>query len=175
MFTVDWQMPVLTPFARVQAFDPDERPQLTYSMSKSDLFSMNSTSGIITLLKSLHNVNEERFDLEARVTDGLYEATAPVQVRRLGLGTASTTRFQIYRLAPGSSIVIAAVDSRVENIDQLQVERHISTALGLDFHILAKQVFIGEDEQADPTKSHLFVYAQDKKTRRPLDAEALKK
>ncbi|KAH7725563.1 CBN-CDH-12 protein [Aphelenchoides avenae] len=160
VFAVDWQKAVLASIARVQAFDPDERPHLTYTMSKSDLFAMNATSGTITMLKSLQSINEERFDLEATVSDGKHNVTAPVQ---------------IYRLAPGINIVVVAVDSGVDDIDNLLVERQISTAIGLDFNILAKQVYIGEDEHADPAKTHLFAYALEKKTRRPVDAETLKK
>lgn len=175
VFAVDWQKAVLTAIARVQAFDPDERPHLTYTMSKSDLFAMNSSSGTITVLKSLQSVNEERFDLDATVSDGTHNATAPVQVSRPPSVAQRPPNIQIYRLAPGINIVVVAVDSGVDDIDNLLVERQISTAIGLDFTILAKQVYIGEDEHADPAKTHLFAYALDKKTRRPVDADTLKK
>jgi hypothetical protein len=44
----------------------------------------------------------------------------------------------------------------------------------LDVDILVKQVYIGENGLADPRRTHLLVYAQDKQTKIPLAAVRLK-
>lgn len=80
VFTVDWQAPLLQPIARVQAVDPDERPQLKYTLSSNDYFIVNETSGVVMVQKSLLNVDEEVFELEVKVSDGKNEVKAPVKV-----------------------------------------------------------------------------------------------
>jgi hypothetical protein len=94
VFTVDWQAPLLQPIARVQAVDPDERPQLKYTLPSNDYFIINETSGVIMVQKSLLNVDEEVFDLEVRVSDGKNEVKVPLKVSYIYLKLSLSSDLQ---------------------------------------------------------------------------------
>ncbi|KAI6180943.1 DE-cadherin [Aphelenchoides besseyi] len=159
VFTVDWQAPLLQPIARIQAFDPDEQPQLTFGLSQNDYFAINSTSGIVSVIRSLLKIEDELFELEVSVSDGLHTATAPLKV---------------YKLAPGVNIAILTVDAPESDVDEIQAARKLSGLLENDVRVLVKQVYVSADGQADPQKSHLFIYALDRGTKIPLDGVSLK-
>ncbi|KAI6220826.1 Cadherin domain containing protein [Aphelenchoides fujianensis] len=159
VFSVDWQAPLLQPVARIQAFDPDEQPQLSFELSENDFFAINATTGVVSVVRSLLNVDEEQFDLEVRVADGKHKAAAPLK---------------IYKLAPGLNIAILTVDAPEADVDEVQAARKLSGLLERDVHVLTKQVFISEDGHADPQRTHLFVYALDRNTKIPLDGITLK-
>uniref|UniRef100_A0A915E6W0 Cadherin domain-containing protein n=1 Tax=Ditylenchus dipsaci TaxID=166011 RepID=A0A915E6W0_9BILA len=162
VFPVDWQASMLQAVARVQAFDPDEKSNLTYRFTHSladEFFALNQTSGVISVIKSLMDTGDEVFNLEVAVSDGTNEARAPVK---------------LYKLQPGTNIVIVESDQSVDKIDELQVVRQLSAALDLDVRVLVKQVYIGEDGHPNTAKSHLLVYALDKLSKVPVDAVTLK-
>lgn len=160
VFTADWQAPLLQPIARIQAVDPDEHPQLRYSISSNDYFIINETSGVIMVQRSLLNIDEEVFDLEVSVSDGEHEATAPTK---------------IYKLAPGLNIAILTVPLSEQEVDETSAARRLSQLLDKEARVLVKQVYIGEDGHADPKQTHLFVYAIDRETRKPVDGFTLKR
>uniref|UniRef100_A0A914LYM9 Cadherin domain-containing protein n=2 Tax=Meloidogyne incognita TaxID=6306 RepID=A0A914LYM9_MELIC len=163
VFAVDWQTPVLQPIGRIQAFDPDEQPkQLQFYLEgdNSKLFSINSTSGVIQLMKSLQIENSDEYYLSVCVSDGEHTIQTPLT---------------IYRLQPGTNIALLVINKPVDQVDVLNVVRHLNALLpSLDVDVLVKQVYIGENGLADPKRTHLLVYAQDKQTRIPLAANKLK-
>uniref|UniRef100_A0A914CZ52 Cadherin domain-containing protein n=1 Tax=Acrobeloides nanus TaxID=290746 RepID=A0A914CZ52_9BILA len=158
VFNVDWQANILRPIARIEVHDPDEKSQLKYSISPEDSFMINATHGVIYVKKSLSGLEQEVFDLVVSVSDGKNEISTPVK---------------IYVLAPGINLVVLGVDKKPEDIDDLSVERKLTELLGIDTHVLIKQIFLQEDGKPDENKSHLFVYATDKNNV-PLSAETLK-
>ncbi|KAK6750685.1 hypothetical protein RB195_002572 [Necator americanus] len=160
--TVDWQARLFTPVIRLRAKDADERPQLSYSISGtgSDYFLVNSTSGLVILGKSLADYSGDSFQLTATVTDGLHIVPTPLR---------------IYVISPSSSLVQLTAEVPHSQIDQRIVERTLNELNGLDNHLLVKQPYIDNQGHADPTRSHLFVYALDPKTRIPYLKEDLAK
>ncbi|KAI1704454.1 cadherin domain-containing protein [Ditylenchus destructor] len=161
-FPVDWQANVLQAVARVQAFDPDEKANLTYYLTHAlgdEHFVINKSSGVVSVIKSLMDASDDVFHLEVAVTDGTNEARAPLK---------------LYKLQPGVNIVIVESDQPVDKVDELLIVRQLSAGLDLDVRVLLKQVYIGEDGHADPTRSHLLVYALDRLSRIPVDASTLK-
>ncbi|EYB82088.1 hypothetical protein Y032_0367g37 [Ancylostoma ceylanicum] len=159
---VDWQARLFTPVIRLEAKDADERPTLTYSISGtgSDYFLVNATSGLVILAKSIADYSGDSFQLTATVTDGLHIVPTPLR---------------IYVISPSSSLVQLTAEVPHSEIDQRVVERTLNELNGLDNHLLAKQPFVDHQGHADPTRSHLFVYALDTKTRIPYLKEDLAK
>lgn len=164
VFSIDWQAPVLNPpIGWVQAKDRDEKPQLTYSIVKQSsdrLVSINATSGALHLARSLNNEPEDEFDLEVLVSDGGYNRSVPVK---------------LYKLQPGTNIVLVTVDMPVKSVDELKISRALTSALpGLNVFVLVKQIWVGPDGVADPNRTHILVWAQDKQTKIPVIASQLK-
>lgn len=76
VFIVDWQHTALKPIGRVQAVDPDESAHLNYSLTHSlagDHFSVNESTGVISLTTSMASLNDDDWRMEISVTDGLHE------------------------------------------------------------------------------------------------------
>lgn len=84
---MDWQAALLQPIARIQAIDLDEKPILQYTLTHSlasDYFDINSTTGIVYVIKSLigNSVDDEQiFDMEVVVSDGQHQARVPLKVK----------------------------------------------------------------------------------------------
>uniref|UniRef100_A0AC34QCU7 Cadherin domain-containing protein n=2 Tax=Panagrolaimus sp. JU765 TaxID=591449 RepID=A0AC34QCU7_9BILA len=160
VFAVDWQTKPPQPVARIQAVDEDEKPVIKYSMStSSDYFTLNSTSGVITLVQSLEYVDDIAFNFEITANDGEKEAK---------------TKVSIYPLSPGNNVVVVVVNNPPEEIDELAVSRELTQLLQMDTRILAKQVYMDEQKKVHPDKSHLLIYALKKETHEPLPALELK-
>lgn len=60
-------------------------------------------------------------------------------------------------------------------MDELQAARKLTQLLEREVRVLVKQVYIGEDGHADPKRTHLFVYALDRETKRPVNGYELKR
>ncbi|KAF7629896.1 hypothetical protein Mgra_00009125 [Meloidogyne graminicola] len=163
VFAVDWQTPLLQPIGRVSAYDPDEQPkQLQFYLEgeSSSLFSINSTSGVIQLMKSLQTENSDEYSLSVSVSDGEHTVQTPIT---------------IYKLQPGTNIALLVINKSEDQVDVLNFVRYLNALLpSFDVNILVKQVYIGDNGIADPKRTHLLVYAQDKQTRIPLTAIRLK-
>ncbi|KHJ93291.1 cadherin domain protein [Oesophagostomum dentatum] len=146
----------------IQAKDPDERPQLSYSISGegADYFRVNATSGLVILSKSLADFTGDSFQLTATVTDGLHIVPTPLR---------------IYVISPSSSVVQLTSEVPHTKIDQRMIERTLNEINGLDNRLLVKQPYVDQQGHADPTRSHLFVYALDSKTKIPYLKEDLAK
>lgn len=71
-------------------------------------------------------------------------------------------------------MVLLTSEVPADQVDEHALIKGLSTTSGSDVRILAKQVFIDINGRADPRRSHLLIYALDKKTRVPVDAESLK-
>uniref|UniRef100_A0A914ZVB2 Cadherin domain-containing protein n=1 Tax=Parascaris univalens TaxID=6257 RepID=A0A914ZVB2_PARUN len=164
VFSVDWQAPVLTPVGRVHAEDADGRSPLTYwisesSASSADHFRLNNTSGVISLSKSLVNDRNDIYEFDVVVSDGIHNVS---------------TLVKIYRLAPESNIVLLSADIPQQDVEEWVVERKMSDLIDEDVRVLVKQAYVNEDGQVNPQRSHLFVYALDKKTHVPIARDQLK-
>ncbi|VDM84429.1 unnamed protein product, partial [Strongylus vulgaris] len=159
---VDWQARLFSPIIRLEATDADEHPQLSYSISgkDSDYFLVNATSGLVVLAKSIADYAGESFQLTATVTDGLHIVPTPLR---------------IYMISPSSSLVQLTANVPHSQVDQRSVERMLNELNGLDNRLLIKQPFVDQQGHADPTRSHLFVYALDRKTKIPYLKEDLAK
>uniref|UniRef100_A0A915ESH5 Uncharacterized protein n=1 Tax=Ditylenchus dipsaci TaxID=166011 RepID=A0A915ESH5_9BILA len=99
------------------------------------------------------------FNLEVAVSDGANEARAYVK---------------LYKLQPGTNIVIVESERSVDKIDKLQIVRQLSVALDQDVRVLVKQVYIEEDGHPNTVKSHLLLYALDQLSKRPVEAVTLR-
>lgn len=85
MFVVDWQAPVLSPIGRVQANDLDEHPKLHFALGpdgegQQSVFGINSTTGVVQLVKSLATDQSDQFRMTVAVSDGQHTVTAPLLV-----------------------------------------------------------------------------------------------
>lgn len=78
-------------------------------------------------------------------------------------------------MAPGLNIAILTVPLPETEVDELQFARKLTQLLEKEVRVLVKQVYIGEDGHADPKKTHLFVYALDRDTKRPVLGYTLKR
>ncbi|KAL3082214.1 hypothetical protein niasHT_037852 [Heterodera trifolii] len=172
VFTVDWQLPVMGQVGRVGARDADEHAKLLYRLEQQQqqnanaapMFAINETTGVITLIRSFQNDDGtsagDEFCMNVLVNDGQHVAKAPLL---------------IYKLQPGTNIVLLVINQPADQVDVLHAVRHMNALLpGMDADVLVKQVFIGEDGQADPRRTHLLVYAVDSRTRVPVPAAKLK-
>ncbi|CAK5064932.1 unnamed protein product [Meloidogyne enterolobii] len=111
-------------------------------------------------MKSLQIENSDEYYLSVSVSDGEHTIQTPLTIYRLQLGT---------------NIALLVINKPVDQVDVLNVVRHLNALLpSLDVDVLVKQVYIGENGLADPKRTHLLVYAQDKQTRIPLPANKLK-
>ena len=160
VFVVDWQTKPPQSIARVLATDDDERPTITYSFrNPSPYFSLNSTSGVITLVKSLEYVDQGVFEFEVVASDGEKE---------------SVTKTFIYPLVPGANIVVISANNPPEEINELAIGREITRVLETDTRVLSKQAYVDEQNKVHPDKSHLLVYALRKETHEPVPGDELK-
>uniref|UniRef100_A0A0N5ATG1 Cadherin domain-containing protein n=1 Tax=Syphacia muris TaxID=451379 RepID=A0A0N5ATG1_9BILA len=142
VYSVDWQAPLLTPIARIQAEDADERTPLRYSVTaetaeEANSFMLNHTSGVLSLAKSLINSDKDVFRFDVMVTDGIHNVTAPVS---------------IYKLSPQTNVVLVAVDKNHQDIEEWIVERKVSEQLkDAKFNILVKQPFVDDEGVVNPS------------------------
>jgi len=120
---VDWQSPVLQPIGRVQAHDPDEHPQLEFSLEQNSegIFAINSSSGVIQLMKSLQTEAEDEFRMAVAVSDGEHTARAPLTVSTPS--PVNPNSVQVYKLQPGTNIVLLVIDQAVEQVDVIRAVR----------------------------------------------------
>jgi hypothetical protein len=179
VFSVDWQAPVLQPIGRVQAHDPDEHARLQFSLEGDEdgVFAINASSGVLQLMKSLQNEPKDEFKMTVVVGDGEHVVRAPLMVCGVFLWFPlhGKAPLQVYKLQPGTNIALLVINQPVEKVDVLRAVRHLNMLLaGLEVEVLIKQVYIGEDGLADPRRTHLLVYALDKKSRVPIPATRLK-
>lgn len=159
VFPVDWQLP-LKPIGRIQATDADENKNITYTFAESsEYFSLNSTSGVVNLIKSLEHADQEVYDMEVQAFDGK---------------NTVTTRVKIYPLMPGVNIIVLTAKNSVEEINELAVSRELTQALEMDTRVLVKRVYVNEDNSINREKSLLLIYALRKETHEPVPAEELK-
>uniref|UniRef100_A0A914PIS5 Cadherin domain-containing protein n=1 Tax=Panagrolaimus davidi TaxID=227884 RepID=A0A914PIS5_9BILA len=159
VFPVDWQLP-LKPIGRIQATYADENKNVTYTFSESsEYFSLNSTSGVVNLIKSLEHADQEVYDMEVQAFDGK---------------NTVTTRVKIYPLMPGVNIIVLTAKNSVEEINELAVSRELTQALEMDTRVLVKRVYVNEDNSINREKSLLLIYALRKETHEPVPAEELK-
>ncbi|CAD5221231.1 unnamed protein product [Bursaphelenchus okinawaensis] len=156
---IDWQAPLLLPVVRLVATDADDKNTLSYSLEHNDYFTVNESSGLVILTKSLANSNEDEYRLKATVDDGEHQVSSYLT---------------IYKLAPGTNVLFLAVDKPESEVDEQQVAKKLSNLTGKDARVLLKQILIKEDGQAVLNKTHLFVYALDKTSKIPIDAVILK-
>uniref|UniRef100_A0A7I4YRT8 Cadherin domain-containing protein n=1 Tax=Haemonchus contortus TaxID=6289 RepID=A0A7I4YRT8_HAECO len=159
---VDWQARLFSPVLKLEAKDADERAKLYYSLSGTDqeYFLVNATSGLVILAKTLAEFSGDSLEFRATVTDGVHNAHVPIKV---------------YVISPSSSLVQLTAEVPHSLVDQQSVERILNELTGLDNHLLAKQPFVDSVGHADPKRSHLFVYALDRKTKQPIPKEELAK
>ncbi|PIO70284.1 cadherin domain protein [Teladorsagia circumcincta] len=159
---VDWQARLFSPVLRLEAKDADERAELSYSLTGADheYFLVNTTSGLVILAKTLSDFSGEFLEFSASVSDGVHQAQVPIKV---------------YVISPSSSLVQLTAEKPHSQIDQVSVERTLNELTGLDNRLLAKQPYVDGQGHADPTRSHLYVYALDRKTLIPLPKEELAK
>ncbi|KAK5984075.1 hypothetical protein GCK32_003578 [Trichostrongylus colubriformis] len=159
---VDWQARLFSPVLRLEAKDADEREQLSYLLSGADreFFLVNSTSGLVILAKTLADFSGNVLEFDANVSDGVHSAHVPVKV---------------YVISPSSSLVQLTAEVPHSQVDQHAVERILNELTGLDNRLLAKQPYVDSQGHADPTRSHLFVYALNRKTKVPISKEELAK
>uniref|UniRef100_A0A914I5N4 Cadherin domain-containing protein n=1 Tax=Globodera rostochiensis TaxID=31243 RepID=A0A914I5N4_GLORO len=170
VFAVDWQLPVLGQIGRVFAHDADEHATLHYKLEQNanmaPMFAINETTGVVTLMRSFQagiasaDGGADEFRMNVFVSDGQHIAKAPLL---------------IYKLQPGTNIVLLVINQPADQVDVLRAVRHMNMLLhGMEADVLVKQVYIGEDGQADTRRTHLLVYAVDKRTRVPVPAAKLK-
>ncbi|VDO55349.1 unnamed protein product [Haemonchus placei] len=159
---VDWQARLFSPVLKLEAKDADERAKLYYSLSGTDqeYFLVNATSGLVILAKTLAEFSGDSLEFRATVTDGVHNTHVPIKV---------------YVISPSSSLVQLTAELPHSQVDQQSVERILNELTGLDNHLLAKQPFVDSVGHADPKRSHLFVYALDRKTKQPIPKEELAK
>lgn len=160
--TIDWQARLFSPVLKLEAKDADERAQLSYSLSGNDheYFLVNATNGLVILAKTISDYSGESLEFNGIVSDGVHRTEVPVLV---------------YVISPSSSLVQLTSEVPHSQLDQRSVERTLNQLTGLDNRLLAKQPFVDQQGHADPTRSHLFVYALDRNTRAPLAKEDLVK
>uniref|UniRef100_A0A914VBZ1 Cadherin domain-containing protein n=1 Tax=Plectus sambesii TaxID=2011161 RepID=A0A914VBZ1_9BILA len=165
-YTVDWQAAIGTIIGTIKAFDRDESSKVTYSISAltegdGSKFSIDPVSGQLSLAVSLANINQDvfKFDVAATDNDTTKPLLAPVVV---------------YRLSLGVNLVLITSNKPAHTINNDLFERKLTELTGWTVKILAKQAYVADNGDVDPNKSHLFVYAVDRKTGAPIPREELK-
>jgi hypothetical protein len=139
VFAVDWQSPVLQPIGRLQAHDPDEHPRLLFSLEGDGVgnggggggvFSINASSGVIQLMKSLQTEPHDQFTMTASVADGDHRVTAPMTVSLNFLHQLKLSLpFQVYKLQPGINIALLVINQPPEHVDVLRAVRFVQPTL----------------------------------------------
>ncbi|VDK60556.1 unnamed protein product [Anisakis simplex] len=67
-----------------------------------------------------------------------------------------------------------SADVPQHDIEDWVVERKMSELTDKDVHVLVKQAYVNDEGQVNPQRTHLFVYALDKKTHVPIHRDQLK-
>ncbi|WKY06499.1 hypothetical protein Q1695_006581 [Nippostrongylus brasiliensis] len=158
--TVDWQSRLFSAVLKLEATDVDEHSVLTFSLTGRDheYFLVNSTSGLVILAKTIADYTGESLRFTAIVSDGAHRKELPVIV---------------YVISPSSALLQLTSELPHSQLDQYVTERTLNELTGLDNRLLAKQPYVDHQGHADPSRSHLFVYAIDRKTKVPYQKEKL--
>ncbi|GMT23342.1 hypothetical protein PFISCL1PPCAC_14639, partial [Pristionchus fissidentatus] len=146
--SMDWKTPIGSPLMRIHASDKDEKKtRLKYSIEgETSPFSINETSGLIYLEKSVENDKKDMYSMTGVVSDGRHISKVPIEIYRL------STQYHLVKLTS---------EVRHVDINAKKLEEEINNGTSLNLHILSKQPFVDANGVVDPKKSFLFVYALD--------------
>ncbi|CAJ0579735.1 unnamed protein product, partial [Mesorhabditis spiculigera] len=155
------QAPPLTPILRMQAQDADEKTQLVYGIQggDQDAFRLNSTTGILTLAKIIHEDSRTIFRTTGTVSDGSHTVEIPVTV---------------HKLTPASNLVYLTLEKRMEELDEKEVEKALARITNTEIHVLTKEPFTNSQGQVDPNRSVVHIYGLEPKSRAPVEKNRLK-
>ncbi|CAJ0947883.1 unnamed protein product, partial [Mesorhabditis belari] len=160
---LDYQAdPRNTHILQLQAQDNDEKTQFVYGIygEDEDLFVVNATTGDLYLEKIVHDDQKKEYHLTGTVADGAHVSEIPIT---------------IYKLHPDWNLVQLTVEKGSNEVDvKLLVNLLNLTSLILEMHALVKEPFTGSDGQIDPTRTFVYVYGLESKTKKPIERNKLK-
>uniref|UniRef100_A0A1I7XQV5 Cadherin domain-containing protein n=1 Tax=Heterorhabditis bacteriophora TaxID=37862 RepID=A0A1I7XQV5_HETBA len=113
--------------------------------------------------------NDNRPSFIHTTQDGELTATVEWQAPLL----TPILRMQIHKLSPDANIIQLTSEMPHSDVHEYMVERTLNEIFESESKVLVKQPFVDHEGHADPTRTHLFVYALDRKTKEPYSGNEL--